>query len=189
MAKAHILSLQPPIYQMKIVLEGIESAIWRRFLVSSNIKLTKLHSVLQIVMGWGNSHQHEFTAGGISHGEQSFGLPGRKADVRKLDLRGIAPKEKDTFMYLYDFGDSWKHSLTVEKIIEAEPGKRHPECLAGERACPPEDCGGIPGYEMLLSALSGPKNADERDLLDWAGDYDPEYFDLDAINARLDRMR
>ena len=137
MAKARIFSLQPPIYQMKIVLEGIKPAIWRRFLVSSDIKLEKLHGVLQIVMGWENSHEHEFTADGISHGGQTPGLPGRKGDAGALDLRGIAPNEGDTFKYLYDFGDSWEHRLTVEKIVEAGPGKRVPECLAGERACLP----------------------------------------------------
>jgi hypothetical protein len=189
MAKGLILSLQPPIYQLEVVLEGVKPAIWRRFLVSSDIKLTKLHRVLQIIMGWENSHLHEFKPSRISYGEPVLGVPRRMPGTKKPDLRALAPKEKDKFTYIYDFGDGWEHRLTVEKIMDSEPGKRHPVCLAGERACPPEDCGGIPGYEMLLSALLGPKNADERDLVDWAGDYDPDYFDLNAINARLERMR
>ena len=189
MPKAVILSLQPPVYQLKVVLEGIEPGIWRRFQVSSHIKLTELHRVLQIIMGWEDSHLHEFRPGRISYSEPVLGVPRRMPSMKKLDLRGIASKEKDKFMYIYDFGDGWEHRLTVEKIMDSEPGKRYPVCLAGERACPPEDCGGIPGYEMLLSALLGPKNADERDLVEWAGDHDPDYFDLKAINARLERMR
>ena len=189
MPKAPIILLRSSIYQMKIVLDGIQPPIWRRFLVAGDTKLGKLHRVLQIVMGWENSHLHEFKVGRVSFGEPSPDYPGKTLDAKKVELRGVAQDEKDRLKYIYDFGDGWEHDLIVEKIIEPEIGKHYPVCLAGERACPPEDCGGIPGYEMLLTALSGPKTADERDLVEWAGDFDPDRFDLDAINAGLKRMR
>jgi hypothetical protein len=144
------------------VLEGIEPTIWRRFLVTGDIKLDKLHRVLQNVMGWENSHLHEFRVGKVSYAEPGPGQSGTTLNSKKMELRAVARKEKDTLMYIYDFGDGWEHKLIVEKISAPKSGKDYPLCLGGERACPPEDCGGIPGYEMLLSALAGPKNADER---------------------------
>jgi hypothetical protein len=174
---------------MKIVLDGINPPIWRRFLVAGDVKLGKLHRVLQVVMGWENAHLYEFRAGRVSYGEPSPDFPGRTLDAKKSELRAVAQNEKDRLRYIYDFGDGWEHDLVIEKIVEPETGKHYPVCLAGERACPPEDCGGIPGYEMLLAALSGPKTADDRDLVEWAGDFDPNRFDLDAVNARLKRMR
>ena len=189
MAKAPIVPPQSSIYQMMIVLDGIKPPIWRRFLVASDIKLSKIHRVLQIVMGWENSHMHEFRAGKVSFGEPSPDYLGKMLDAKKVELRKVAQNEKERFKYIYDFGDGWEHDLIVEKILAPETGTDYPVCLAGERACPPEDCGGIGGYAMLLTALSGPKTADERDLVEWAGDFDPDQFDLDAINSRLKRMR
>lgn len=189
MPKAPIVLSHSSIYQIKIVLDGIDPPIWRRFLVAGDTKLGKLHRVLQIVMGWQNSHLHEFKVGRVSFGEPDPDYQGKMLDAKKVELRGVAQDEKDRLKYIYDFGDGWEHELIVEKIVEPETGKHYPVCLAGERACPPEDCGGIPGYEMLLAALSGPKTADERDLLEWAGDFDPDRFDLDAINGRLNRMK
>ncbi|MDP2886324.1 MAG: plasmid pRiA4b ORF-3 family protein [Ignavibacteria bacterium] len=189
MVKALIVPSESSIYQMKIVLEGIKPPIWRRFLVACDIKLSRLHRVIQKVMGWENSHLHEFRVGRVSFGEPSPDYLGTMLNAKKVELRGDAQNEKDRLKYIYDFGDGWEHNLIVEKIVAPETGKHYPICLAGERSCPPEDCGGIGGYAMLLTALSGPKTADERDLVEWAGDFDPNQFDLVAINGRLKRMR
>jgi hypothetical protein len=189
MPKAPIVLSQSLVYQMKIVLDGIKPHVWRRFQVASDIKLGKLHQVLQVVMGWEDAHMHEFRAGKVSFGEPSPDYLGKGLNAKKAELRDVAQHAKDRFKYIYDFGDGWEHDLIVEKIVEPEIGKHYPVCLAGERACPPEDCGGIGGYSMLLTALSAPKTTDERDLVEWAGDFDPDQFDLDAINARLKRMR
>jgi hypothetical protein len=189
MAKVLIVPSESSIYQMKIVLDGIKPPIWRRFLVASDIKLSKLHRVLQIVMGWENAHLHEFKVGRVSFGEPSPDYLGKMLDAKKVELRGVVQDEKDQFNYIYDFGDGWEHDLIVEHALTPETGKHYPICLAGERACPAEDCWGIGGYARLLAALSGPKTDDERNLVEWAGDFDPEQFDLDAVNARLKRMR
>src|SRR5512145_790286 len=112
-----------PIYQFKISLNEIRPAIWRRFVVSANITLYELHHIIQIIMGWQNYHLHDFQIDG-----QIYGDP---AD--------------DEFGDEYDFGDSWQHTLTLEKILPPDAYKRLPLCLGGNRACPPEDVGGVNG--------------------------------------------
>ena len=88
------------------------------------------------------------------------------------------------------FGDGWEHQIEVEKVLPAEPGKRYPLGLAGKRACPPEDCGGMPGYEHLLEVLRDPKNEEYEEMREWIQeDFDPEAFDLDEINRALKGIR
>jgi hypothetical protein len=90
------------------------------------------------------------------------------------------------FTYTYDFGDNWRHVIQVEKVLAAEPGARYPRCVGGKRACPPEDCGGPWGYGDFLEAISNPKHPEHEDMLEWAGDeFDPEAFDLEAVNEEL----
>jgi len=112
-------------------------------------------------------------------------------DERKATLSDLARHEGDSFGYEYDFGDSWEHDILLEKLIAAEPGGRYPACVAGERACPPEDCGGTPGYEELIDILADPGHDEHEDMLRWLGidnghDFDPARFDVDDANRRLD---
>ena len=134
-----------PIIQLKVILSGIEPEIWRRIQVSSDITLDRLHRVIQVVMGWHGDHLHQFVVGeryyGIPPANDSFLGPPMK-DERGARLRQMISNEGDQFVYEYDFGDSWEHSLEVEKIVPVEEAEETPICLDGERACPPEDCGG-----------------------------------------------
>jgi hypothetical protein len=181
---------QTNIYQLKITLQGSKPRIWRRFLVPGNYRLSKLHRVIQIVMGWYEAHLHEFIYHGISFGEPSPEYEeGRMLDHKKMTLEGLIREAKKEFTYIYDFGDGWQHEIVVEKIFMPEHGVRYPVCLKGERACPPEDCGGIGGYGYLLEAMKNPKTQEDREFAEWAGDYDPEFFDLERINMRLRKMR
>jgi hypothetical protein len=93
---------------------------------------------------------------------------------------------KDWIRYEYDFGDGWIHRLTLEDI-HVQPLKlaRLPRCLAGKRACPPEDSGGVPGYEQVLAILADPTHPEHQELLTWIGPFDPHRFDLEAVNADL----
>jgi|GEM_PF-1899120 len=177
------------IYQMKVTLRGSDPQIWRRFLVPADYTLAKLHRVLQAVMGWEEVHLHEFNVAGQSFGRPDPEFGSEIISDKKVTLKQVAPKRGSKFMYIYDFGDDWRHDLKVEKILDVQEGERNPRCIEGMRACPPEDCGGIWGYTELLEAIQNPATIEQRGLLEWAADFDPEWFDLEAVNKRLRRMK
>ena len=174
------------IYQLKITLEGSKPPIWRRIQVSSNIILGELHFILQKVMGWDNGHLHAFEVGG-----NQYSTPGMDLDMLNEDLVRLKQVggEKAKFSYEYDFGDGWEHQIEVEKVLPPEEGQHYPICLKGKRACPPEDCGGIWGYEEMVAIMADPNHPEYKDRLEWLGEeFDPEAFDLDVLNQRLSKM-
>ncbi|HET91351.1 MAG TPA: plasmid pRiA4b ORF-3 family protein [Chloroflexi bacterium] len=176
------------IYQIKITLKGSKPPIWRRVLVHSDVTLEKLHYIIQDAMGWTNSHLHQFIVGGTYYGEShpDYGLDDM-IDERRMRLEEIA-SEGDKFIYEYDFGDSWEHVVLVEKVLEPETGQRYPVCIKGKRACPPEDVGGVWGYEEFLETIRDPDHPDHEEYLEWVGDdFDPEAFDLEETNDLLHR--
>jgi hypothetical protein len=178
------------IYQIKVTLNESKPPIWRRILVSGDATLENLHYILQVAMGWTNSHMHQFIVGQTYIGQPhpDYGLEMR--DERRVKLGQIAPGEGATFRYEYDFGDSWLHNLLVEKVLEPEPGRQYPMCVQGERACPPEDVGGVWGYEGFLEAIGDPDHPEHEDYIEWiGGEFDAEEFDLDAVNAALRALR
>ncbi|MEE8467076.1 MAG: plasmid pRiA4b ORF-3 family protein, partial [Planctomycetota bacterium] len=170
-----------------VQLLDIEPPIWRRLELPSRMPLADLHSVLVLVMGWANYHLHVF-----EQGERSFGLPHPEDHVEVEDSRTVLlgellPREGDSLVYEYDFGDSWRHEIRVESISASPPER--PRLLDGARACPPEDCGGPPGHERLLAALGDPHHPDHEELSDWAGDdFDPEVFHLGEHDLLLERL-
>jgi hypothetical protein len=177
------------IYQIKVTLKWSKPPIWRRIQVRGDTKLGKLHDILQITMGWWDEHLHAFEAGGISYGEPDPDYPSDLRNERNVRLDKIA-KEGDVIKYEYDFGDSWIHELKIEKVLDPEPGTQYPLCLAGKRATPPEDCGGVPGYERMLEILTNPKDEEYEDIREWLGEeFDPEAFDVDAVNKELGELR
>lgn len=184
-----------PTYQLKVVLIGSEPPIWRRLQVPGNAKLEWLHAALQIVTGWTNSHLHHFRVGRDIYcepQEDDFSFPGapKRFDVGKFTLQQIAPREQDTFIYEYDFGDSWDHHITVEKILPPSAVAKSALCLDGARACPPEDCGGVWGYAELLKTLKNRKHPDHKHMKEWLGrDLDAEAFDLANINLWLKQLK
>jgi hypothetical protein len=180
-----------PVHQLKVTLGGSDPPIWRRVQVAGDISLAKLHQILQIVMGWENSHLHQFMVDGTSYGEPDPALQELELkDEREAKLDQVAPMVGSRFIYEYDFGDGWQHEILVEQIAPTEPGVRYPVCLAGERACPPEDCGGIWGYIDLLKAIRNLDHPEHNEMIDWLGrDFDPEAFDLDATNRALKQIR
>ena len=185
------LTTSAPIYQLKVTLNGIRTPIWRRVLVPADITLEYVHYVIQIAMGWTNSHLHQFIVGQTYFGEPhpDYGL--QMQDERLMYLGQIAPREGFKCRYEYDFGDSWMHTLLVEKILEPEQGRLYPVCVKGRRACPLEDVGGIWGYMHFLEATSDPEHPDypAEDLLEWAGgEFDPEAFDLEETNEVLRKL-
>jgi hypothetical protein len=180
------------IYQIKVTLHGSQPPIWRRFQVGSDITLARLHGVLQAVMGWKDAHLHQFVIREKYYGvpdEEELG-PHKTSDERKYKLSDLVPGENSEFAYTYDFGDNWEHILEIEKSLPREESVRYPLCLAGARACPPEDVGGIPGYENFLQALADPNHPEHDEYLEWiGGSFDPEKFDPDEVNQLLRAMR
>ena len=173
-------------YQLKITLSSIKPEIWRRFTVSADIKLSDLSKVIQTVMGWTNTHLHQF----ITKDRTLYAMPDEEnsefiTDYRKVHLNQILTKVKQSIVYEYDFGDGWEHKIVLEKILQDYKDK-HPVCLAGRRECPPEDCGGPFGYQRLLDTISDPENPEYEDVLDWLGDgWDPKFFDETEISEKL----
>jgi len=178
-----------PVYQLKITLKGHKPAIWRRFLVPGHFTLARLHRVLQDVMGWMDCHLHCFAVGkkrySFPYPDSDWGESGDR-DSRRVRLEQVATQEKVKFLYDYDFGDGWKHEILVEKILPPDPMLKHPVCLKGKGACPPEDVGGVWGYSDFLAAISDPKHKEHDDYLEWVGgEFDPNAFDLEDTNAAL----
>jgi len=180
-----------PIYQIKVTLEGSKPPIWRRLLVRSDITLGDLHDIIQAAFGWWDYHLHQFIVG-----DTYFGVPNpdyddymEMNDEQGVMLNQIAPREGFKFRYEYDFGDSWLHLVLLEKILPPEPGQDYPLCIKGRRAGPPEDVGGIWGYYSYLEAIRDPKHPEHDEYLEWRGEFDPEAFDLEKINAALHGSR
>lgn len=171
------------IYQLKITLKGSKPLIWRTFQVRSDIKLNTLHDTIQIVMGWDDYHLHQFIINEKNYGIQDPDFGDDIIDENQIKLDSIINEEKQTLNYQYDFGDSWDHIITVQKIMNPEKGVSYPMCIDGKLACPPEDCGGIWGYHDLLEILNNPNDPEHKDMVVWTGgDFDPIFFDADEIN-------
>ena len=189
-------SANSQVYQLKIALRDIRPPIWRRVLVVPTTTLARLHHIIQSAMGWRGGHLHSFEVDGIQYTEPYEGdLDYGQLDETKVLLKRVLSREGRSMAYVYDFGDDWRHKITLEKILPVNPNLTYPVAVTGKRACPPEDCGGAWGYASILAALRGEategdeddEDADEREyLLEWVGsDFDPEAFDLELINSRL----
>ena len=182
------------IFQLKINLADTKPPIWRRIQAPGDTTLARLHKVIQLCMGWTDSHLHKFLID-----RTSYSLP----DPDEIDEDGSKNSEKFTlqdlhdkilpgFLYIYDFGDDWLHRISVEKVLGPDAGKPYPVLLTGKRACPPEDIGGIPGFYQLLNVLDNPEDPDFEEYQDWLDEeYDPARFgkeEIALINAVLEEM-
>lgn len=181
------------ICRLTVRLRECEPPIWRTLLVRGSATLHQLHMAIQGAMGWTNSHLYEFRVGGDRYTDPDT-FDGFDDDVQKdartTRLAGLQIAPGKTFTYRYDFGDHWLHDVRVEAIEAPEAGTSYPRCVAGARACPPEDCGGVPGYFELLEALSDPSHPKHESCRVWVGGrFDAEAFDLEAVNRRMGRQR
>lgn len=177
------------VYRLKITLLGSEPPIWRMVEVPASVSLDRLHTIIQIAMGWQDCHLHQFIIE-----EKNYGVPGPDdwepvLNERRYRLSQVAPSARSQFVYEYDFGDSWEHQIVVEKILPAEPGVKYPVCVKGQRACPPEDVGGVWGYEEFLEIMKDPEHEEHDEYFQWyGGEFDPEAFDIEAVNRVLRRI-
>jgi len=171
-------------HQLKVTLEDLEPAIWRRIIVPSEFTLYDLHCVIQVAMGWENCHLHDFTIKRQRYAAPAAAEFGNPLDETEACLRDVAPR-RTKIKYQYDFGDSWTHVIVVEKILE-DAQTPTPICIDGARACPPEDCGGACGYAGMLEALAEQDDEEGERIREWlGGDFDPERFDKDGVNREL----
>ena len=177
------------VYQFKITLRDIKPPIWRRIQVPETYTFWDLHVAIQDAMGWSDYHLHEFEMVGPSAGlkvnigipDEDFGreiLPGWKQKI--ADYFSVENRSAD---YTYDFGDNWEHIIKLEKILPRDENVDYPKCIAGKRACPPEDCGGVWGYENFLEIINDPDNEEYEDMIEWVGgEFDPEHFDVKEVS-------
>ena len=179
------------VYQFKITLLEVQPPIWRRIQVK-DCTLDKLHEHIQTSMGWTNSHLHRFQIGEERYADPMLMEEGMEEffynDSTTTLLSGILPQtdKQCRFVYEYDFGDGWEHEIQFEGCPRAEPGRKYPLCLEGERACPPEDVGGTGGYEEFLQIITNPHNKAHKETLRWAGGkFDPEAFDSAAATKAM----
>jgi hypothetical protein len=180
-------SEEDPILQVKISLLGVsEPPVWRRLLLPAHVRLDRLHGVIQTAMGWEDYHMHVF-----ADGARRYGVADRELghqDERKVTLGQLLKQARERIRYTYDFGDDWEHEILLEGVLTAEPDVRYPVCVAGNGACPPEDCGGVWGYRDLRDALADPTHERHEEMLEWLGlqtaaEFDPARFDVEEVNG------
>ncbi len=177
------------IIQLKITLQGTKPPIWRRILVDKSTTFSQFHYIILTTMGWDGGHLYEFNINGCRIGvphKDGEGWGRKLLDSSKKSLGAVISDTKGKFEYTYDFGDSWKHSIKVEKFLQKEENVKYPTCIDGELNCPPEDCGGVWGFYDLLETIKNIKHPEYKEMLEWlGGQYDPEYFDKELVNKRL----
>jgi hypothetical protein len=167
------------VYQFKIILRDTNPSVWRRIQVPENYTFWDLHVAIQDAMGWEDYHLHEFRLKDPITGKEGYiGIPDEE-DEFPLSyelLTGWEQKISNWFSmqnkrayYIYDFGDGWEHDVILEKILPRDKNINYPVCIDGERACPPEDCGSIPGYEDICQG--------KHEFQEEYKDYHPEHFD------------
>jgi len=179
------------ILQFRIILQGARPPIWRQIQISNTCTFWDLHVAIQDAMGWEDSHLHQFEVKNPKTGTPEYmGIPENEGCDECDTLGGWLFKVRDyvcnikanqKILYLYDFGDHWEHSLQFEGEHSREAGVKYPICLAGERACPPEDVGGIPGYENYLEIMQDPLHEEHDEMLEWRGKFNSESFNPQKV--------
>jgi len=185
-------------YQFKIQIKGIQKPpVWRRLLISSAITFDIFHQVIQAAFGWADCHMYQFSEYGWSSDivykipDEEYDDEDEVEDSRLVKLSNVFTKPKQKFTYIYDFGDDWSHQIILEEIIDKKIIK--PVCIAGKGACPPEDCGGIPGYENLIDILNDPNHPEYKEMINWLGIekgkiWDVNHYNSDIVNKRLTKI-
>lgn len=178
-------------YQFKVVLSEVVPRIWRTIQVPATYSFWDLHVALQDAMGWRDCHLHLFrVADPVSGRAVQIGIPDDdpfEGDEPVLPgwefpIAPYFPRPGVVGRYDYDFGDGWEHTLTLEAIVQRQRHTKYPICLSGARACPPEDCGGVGGYEGVLAVIRDPDHEEYESTLEWLGaEFDPERFDAKGV--------
>jgi hypothetical protein len=176
------------VYVVKVTLLGTSPPVWRRILVPRDITLQHLHRTLQRVMGWTNSHLHQFVVQRQRISDPRSRVVTKVANENRTRLGELIWTAGASLLYEYDFGDGWQHELLLEEVLTGDESFQQ-ICVAGKQCCPPEDCGGSQGFAELLNALRDANHPGHEEVCEWLGDYVPESFSADDINRRLRRRK
>lgn len=184
------------VVQVRLELAEVTPTVWRRLLVPGSVTLAKLHRIVHASMGWSDSHVYALRVGGTVYGKLDDD-PDDDLDEEDGDETSLTVLEAlealdvhDEFLYEYDFGDGWKHTIAAEDIRPQSSALKFAVCLGGEGACPPEDVGGPEGYRAFLVAVGDPGHEDHQELLEWfGGPFDPTRFDIAETNVALQQIR
>lgn len=175
------------IYIVDVTLLDVRPRVWRRLQLPGATRLDRVHQILQHTLGWQDCHCHQFRAGEAIYSEvdpdfnNDFAL-----DESDYSLSDLLINPGDEILYEYDFGDGWEHRIELIETLPIEDANGVPVCLDGDRACPPEDVGGPPGYQHMLKVLANPSHPEYRDYCQFIpDDYEPDWFDLDDVNDML----
>ncbi|MFH1251576.1 MAG: plasmid pRiA4b ORF-3 family protein [bacterium] len=191
------------VYQIKITLKDIDPPVWRRIIVPDSYSFWDLHCAIQDALGWWDYHLHEFRIPlkalgiveriGLPFDDDFDDEPGPKPGWQ-LRISDYLMEVGERMEYEYDFGDCWRHEILLEGILLREKGQKYPQCIGGERACPPEDCGGVSGYYNLLEIMADSKHQEYKDTVCWLGEpFDLEHFNPEEVKftrpgSRLNRL-
>ncbi len=179
------------ILRLRIDLDHVTPVVTRTVLVRASSSLSKLHTVIQVVMGWEDCHLHEFTKDGVRYGPTHLYDDFDEMDLEseRKQLGTLFRKGEKSLIYLYDFGDGWQHTVTLEQRLPPDLSLRRPTCIAGDNACPPEDVGGPGGYMNYLEAVLDPQHEEHEEMIEWRGPgFHPSRFSIDEANAQLQRF-
>ena len=182
---------KPPerVFSLRLTVTGCQPRIWRRLVVRESMWLSRLHDSIQVAFDWFDYQTHVFTLDDLR-----FGNPVRRDDLTIEDDRDVSLADLDLehrthFTYGYNFGEAWQIEIRVEKVIVVEKGAVYPLCVAGERAGPPEDCGGLEAFHDMLACIREPQTDLGREWIEWLGpDYNPGTCDLEKINKALKKL-
>jgi len=177
--------------RIRIELDDVSPGIWRRIEVPLALCLNGLHQAIQAAMLFEDYHLFQFDAGG-----QRYAIPDpdwddvhSTIDARNVNVGTLIDRGVTTFKYTYDFGDDWRHTITIEAVVPADPAVDYPRFVDGAGRAPPEDVGGIPGFEEFLEAMTAPRHPERKRLIRWYGrEFDPNDFDAPKITARLAKL-
>lgn len=188
MARRAFPSAESRCILLKVALDDVRPPIWRRLAVPGSITLDLLHDALNLAMGWEDYHLHEFDFGGRRFTEDPEELD-EGEDERGVRIDSLIDRAGAKFAYRYDFGDGWRHTVKVEQIDPVPDGHAvRMTCLGGRRRCPPEDVGGVHGYQEYLAAIGDRRHPEHKAMLRWRGPFDPDDFDVDTVNRELAKL-
>lgn len=183
------------VYQFKITLKGFSPKIWRRIQVPENYTFWELHVAIQNAMGWFDSHLHEFSILDPQERQCRIGIPENLWEEQEVvscydkKIAEYFSLQNTRALYTYDFGDCWEHNIHLEKILPKDSSIKYPICIAGQRACPPEDCGGVGGYEELLRIIKDPRHEEYASMLEWVGrEFNPEEFHCKDVHFEVPKI-